>query len=278
MKARRRQEAHEELPPGRYEELRDEIIRLGPWHLEVEVAPGLTTRAFLDAPPGTYVGSGELDPDRITFIDPRIDFDPLIAAIYGERGLEGRSFLDCACNAGAYCFLARESGASRCFGFDVREHWIAQARFLADNRIGPSDGVDFEVLDLYDLPNRSADPFDVTLFKGIFYHLPDPITGLKLAADMTKEIIIVDTSTRPDMPEGTLTVGRESRKGMMSGVYGLNWRPSGPSVVAYILRWMGFADARLVYNGEATGRKGLGRMRVVAAREPGLLEAYEPIE
>lgn len=259
------------------EELRAEIIRLGPWHLEVEVAPGLTTRAFLDAPPGTYQGSGHLDPSRISFLDPRRDFETTLPQIY-PAGLEGRSFLDCACNCGGYSFVAREAGASTCFGFDVREHWIAQARFLTEHRTGPSDNVEFEVLDLYDLPQRGVGPFDVTLFKGIFYHLPDPVTGLKAAADLTRELLIVDTSTRPDMPEGTLTVGKESREGMMSGVYGLNWRPSGPSVMAHILSWMGFPDTRLVYNHEQTGRGGYGRMRVVAAREHGLLDAFDPVD
>jgi SAM-dependent methyltransferase len=259
------------------EELRAEIIRLGPWHLDVEVAPGLTTRAFLDAPPGTYQGTGHLDPSRITFIDPRRDVESLLPRIY-PAGLEGRSFLDCACNCGGYSFLAREMGASACFGFDVREHWIAQARFLAEHRTGPSDNVELEVLDLYDLPQRGVGPFDVTLFKGIFYHLPDPVTGLKAAADLTGELLIVDTSTRPDMPEGTLTVGRESREGMMSGVYGLNWRPSGPSVMAHILRWMGFPDTRLAYNHEQTRRGGFGRMRLVAARRHGLLDAFDPVD
>ena len=36
------------------EELRDEVIRLGPWHVDVEITPEVSTRAFLDAPPGTY--------------------------------------------------------------------------------------------------------------------------------------------------------------------------------------------------------------------------------
>lgn len=80
------------------------------------------------------------------------------------------------------------------------------------------------------------------------------------------------------MPEGTLTLSREGRRAMMSGVYGLNWRPSGPAVLARILGWMGFTDTRLVYNSEDTSRRGLGRMRVIAARAPGLLEAFTPID
>lgn len=104
------------------------------------------------------------------------------------------------------------------------------------------------------------------------------MTGLKAAADLTRELLIVDTSTRPEMPEGTLSVGQESREGMMSGVSGLNWRPSGPSVMAHILQWMGFPDTRLVYNHEQTRRGGFGRMRVAAAREHGLLDAFDPVD
>jgi tRNA (mo5U34)-methyltransferase len=76
----------------------------------------------------------------------------------------------------------------------VRDHWINQAKFIQENRtVGPTDGMRFEVADLYDLPKLGLEPFDFTLFKGIFYHLPDPITGLKAAADLTKEILVLDT-------------------------------------------------------------------------------------
>jgi hypothetical protein len=194
------------------DELKAEIVRLGPWHLDLDVTPEVSTAAFLEAPPCTYEGSGHLDPGRITLIDPRPQFEALFGRVYPDS-LDGRTFLDCACNCGAYCFLAREAGASYSFGFDVREHWIAQGRFLLENRtVGRNDLIELEVMDLYELPQRGVGPFDITLFKGIFYHLPDPITGLKAAADLTRELLIVDTSTRPDMPAGTLTLGYESRE------------------------------------------------------------------
>ena len=78
-----------------------------------------------------------------------------LGAIF-PRGLEGRTVMDCACNCGAYLFWSKEPGAGECFGFDAREHWIAQARFLAEHRTQPSDGMRFEVCDLYDLPRARA--------------------------------------------------------------------------------------------------------------------------
>ncbi len=61
--------------------------------------------------------------------------------------------LDCACNCGAYLFWAKDEGAGRCRGFDVRAHWIDQARFLQRHRQGPNEDMRFEVMDLMDLPD-----------------------------------------------------------------------------------------------------------------------------
>jgi hypothetical protein len=105
----------------------------------------------------------------------------LVEEVFPE-GLAGRSFLDCACNAG------------RSFGFDVRDHWIQQARFLA--RHLPSENIAFETCDLAALPALGLEPFDVTLFMGIFYRLPDPIAGLRGLSDATRRIVLVWRSSQ----------------------------------------------------------------------------------
>ena len=177
--------------------------------------------------------------------------------------------LDCACNCGAYLFWARELGAGRCFGFDVREHWIRQARFLREHRAG-ADGIDFDVMDLYDLPQRGLEPFDFTLFNGIFYHLPEPVGGLRVAADLTRELLMVDTATRSGREDGALVAGFESRDELMSGVHGLMWRPTGPLALERILTFLGFEDTHLLkWRKEIS--PGWGRLTMLAARSPGLL-------
>jgi SAM-dependent methyltransferase len=128
----------------------------------------------------------------VTFISPREYYQGLMRDLY-PGGLAGRSVLDCACNCGGYLFWSKELGAGRCFGFDVRSHWIDQAEFLRRHRLGPGD-VELAVSDLYDVPKLGLEPFDVTIFKGILYHLPDPVTGLKIAADLTREVMIVNTA------------------------------------------------------------------------------------
>lgn len=244
--------------------LKEQIVKLGPWHLEVEVTPGITTRAWLEA-------GGDPDSERGSshFQSGGPAFKQMLGDLY-PGGLEGRSVLDCACNCGAYLLWAREEGAGRCFGFDVREHWIRQARFLRDNR--PADGeVGLEVLDLYDLPGLGLEAFDVTLFNGIFYHLPEPVGGMRIAAELTRELLMVDTATRSEREDGALVAGFESREELMSGVHGLMWRPTGPMVMDRIFKFLGFEETHVLRWRKETN-PGWGRLTMLAARTPGLLE------
>jgi tRNA (mo5U34)-methyltransferase len=252
-------------------QLREEIIRLGPWHIDVEVTPELSTRVSQEAPPETY-------PEEFGPVAMPELYKPFMAKLrrlYPDS-LEGRTVLDCGCNCGGYLFWAKEYGAGDCFGFDVRDHWIRQARFLVDHRTGPSEGIRFEVCDLYDLPKLGLKPADITIFSGLFYHLPDPITGLKIAADLTSELIIVNTATREGLPDGLLAAEEESREYLMEGVYGLMWRPTGPEVLDKILRWAGFAETHVTWWNKETIRPGWGRLEIVAARTPGLVDRLKP--
>ena len=244
-------------------DLRQQIIELGPWHLEVEVDGGISTEVFLDAPPRTY--SGSFGP--ISFNRPRPDFHTLMSRLYPD-GLASRSVLDCACNCGGYLFWAKELGAGECMGFDVRSHWIDQARFLTRHRSESSEDIRFEVCDLYDLGRFDLAPFDITLFQGILYHLPDPVTGLKIAAELTRELLIVNTATRNGLPDRLLFLAEEDPDLLMSGSHGLNWFPTGPEVLRRILAWLGFGETRLLYwRTEVDSQPAeLGRLSLLAAR------------
>jgi hypothetical protein len=127
----------------------------------------------------------------------------------------------------------------------------------------------FEVCDLLDVGRRLHDErFDICLFKGIFYHLPDPVTGLKIVADRTDEVLIVDTAAATGRDDGYLQLGREGSENPMSGVHGLAWYPTGPQVVADILVWLGFSATCVMYwrQPDVSIRR-FGRLRVVGARD-----------
>jgi tRNA (mo5U34)-methyltransferase len=245
-------------------ELRAEILRLGPWHHDIEIAPGIRTGA--PVPPGTY--APELGKPTVI----RTDF---LAQLYTDvypGGLAGRSMLDCACNAGGFLFNAAQNGAGRSFGFDVREHWIEQARFLA--RHLASENIQFSVRNLMSLRELGLEPFDLTLFSGLLYHLPDPIAGLQIAADHTRELLIVNTDFTPAPVDG-LVLNRESETEVMSGVHGLAWLPTSEHVVREMLAWCGFPHARLLFDIATPYKR--RRMLIMAARDERTFAHYDTL-
>jgi hypothetical protein len=101
--------------------------------MNMEVAPGVRT---VDGNNGADAHGS------VPLINP-VELRPLLERLY-PSGLAGKRFLDCACNAGGYSFVANELGAT-CFGFDVRAHWIEQARFLAQHFGKEDDALRFDV-------------------------------------------------------------------------------------------------------------------------------------
>ena len=224
------QQMTEQQPERRLAAIRAEGAKLAPWAIDVEITPGLTT--------------GDLRPESDrhgAFPDPAPGLRDLFSKLYPE-GLQGRSVCDFACNNGAFMFALKDIGAGRCYGSDVRDHWITQARFLAKHREGPSDGMIFEVADLYDLPE--IEPCDIGIFSGIFYHLPDPIRGLQILADHTKEVLYLSTAAQSNVRHDLLVAVEESTTMELSGVHELAFFPTGPTVLRKMLKWMGFPAVR----------------------------------
>lgn len=248
-------------------ELREQIAAMGPWHHNIRLTDNLTT-----ADP--FTSKGYLDPeenDGVSLINPRDGFIKQMKSLYPD-GMQGRRFLDCACNAGGYCFFARELGASYTLGFDVRKHWIDQANFVREHRaVGPTDQMEFREMDLLQLGEQNLEPFDFTFFSGILYHLPDPITGLKAAADLTKDVLLLNTAgvENVEHPYG-MTLVHEGVIPVMSGVHQLAWFPNSPEVMIEVLFWMGFKETKITKYRK--GKNGRTRFEILAAREHGRLK------
>ncbi len=250
--------------PRRTEAPRAEIERLGPWHHDVEIAPGVSTMGARGATDPDHRFEEHYSPDEMMQYP--------LDAVYPD-GLRGRSFLDCACNSGGHSVAALRRGAGKGFAFDARQHWVDQAQFLARECGAPELTV--RRCELNDLPGLGLEPFDVTLFAGIFYHLPDQVAGLRIAADMTKELLIVNTAVRPRR-ERALVLNLESDSHVLSGVDRLARLPTGPAVMRDLLAWCGFKHSRIdLY--WSNGPKGWKRLQMLTARDEKVFADYDRV-
>lgn len=198
-------------------EIQNKILELAPWHLDVKIGDISTS-----------IGKHE----SIGFVSNEVQFKTLVKTLY-PNGVS--SFLDCACNCGAYSFWMEDLGAE-CYGTDIHEHWIKQAFFLQEAL--KSKKTRFELKDIRDMDLSIDRQF--CLFKGIFYHLADPVLTLRKICD-TIETILIDTSYKVGYNDGFLKLERE-KDTLMNGVDNLNWYPTGPEVIRSILDSFGMSS------------------------------------
>ena len=141
---------------------RDEILgrirELRPWFQNVSLGDGVFTKDPDDPSnffPGQNIPWGLWDEIRRVI----------------PARLSGWRVLDVGCNAGFYSFRMRERGA-HVVGIDLDQgtsgSFVAQACFCND--VLGAD-VEFRRQDLFDVPETS--PFDLILFLGVFYHVPN---------------------------------------------------------------------------------------------------------
>jgi hypothetical protein len=168
-------------------QLAREIEALNPWFYPVQiggwhVAPGV----------GSHVAADYLE--NRTACRKTL----LVDEVARRVDLRGKSVLELACNCAYWSARYAELGATRVVGLEGREECARQAElYWANNHFLPAGG--FEVLrgnisaagDWRGLRERG--PFDVVLCAGILYHVPNYREILTWAAELTAEVLIVDT-------------------------------------------------------------------------------------
>ena len=172
-----------------------------------------------------------------------------LARIHLPESLAGRSVLDIGAWDGFFSFEAERRGAARVVAAD-HYAWHGQgwgtgqgkAGFeLAREALGSRvEDVDVDVMSLSrDRPGT----FDVVLFLGVLYHVPHPLLALERIADVTRDLLILETVV--DM----VGIGRPAAAFYPSRELNddpTNWWGPNPPAVEAMLRTVGFARVQQI--------------------------------
>jgi ubiquinone/menaquinone biosynthesis C-methylase UbiE len=116
---------------------------------------------------------------------------PAVLSVAGGS-LAGNTVLDIACNAGFWSIQARRAGADAVLGVDASAQNVEQARFVA--RLAGLDGLEYRVMNTYDLSKEAPGEFDISFFFGILYHLEEPVAALERLYQVTRKFAVIDTA------------------------------------------------------------------------------------
>ena len=163
------------------------------------------------------------------------------------QSLSGRTVLDIGAWDGFYSFEAAARGADRVLATDSfvwDGRWGRRGFDLARRALGLEDRVEARSIDVMDLSEEAVGTFDVVLFLGVLYHLPDPVGAIRAVASVTKGTLLLETETSLGWlpyPAARLWPGRELSED------DTNWWSINPAGLIGLLRQVGFSDVRVVY-------------------------------
>lgn len=155
------------------------MAELGPWFHNLRLPDG--TQTAPDHPLGDF---------------PAFKWREIASHI--PEDLSGWRALDIGCNAGFYTVELARRGA-HVTGLELDPHYLRQAEWVAEE-FGISDRAHFRQGSVYDLA-RLAEPFDLVLFMGVFYHLRYPLLALDLVSEKTERLLVFQTLTSPEAGE-----------------------------------------------------------------------------
>jgi tRNA (mo5U34)-methyltransferase len=183
------------------------------------------------------------------------DTDTALRRLRLPESLQGKSVLDVGAWDGLYSFEAERRGALRVLATDhfcwSGPGWGTRAGFDLAHRL-LSSRVEALEIDIPDLSPAAVGTFDLVLFLGVLYHLPDPLGALAKVASVTGERLILETlvdATHLRQPTLTFHRGRSQPFSLYR-----HWRrdpttwfaPNEAAVVA-MLEEVGFRRIERVY-------------------------------
>jgi len=195
-----------------------EAVKQYPWFHSIDLGNGIVTPGTKSAK--THAGES--------------------AAFFDPIKMDGATVIDIGAWNGFYSFEAKRRGASRVLATDHYCWNHKELRGRETFELARSTlGLDIEALDIdvTELCPERVGTFDVVLFLGVFYHLIDPIDGLRRAASLAKEVLVVETHCDLgdfDRPAMVMYPGRE-----LDGDPTSWWGPNN-ACVRELLKALGF--------------------------------------
>lgn len=104
--------------------------------------------------------------------------------------LSGRTVLDLGTWDGLFAFEAERRGARRVVALD---DWQHPGFRIAHRALGSR--VEFVAMDVRAMSSANVGVFDLVIFMGVLYHLPDPLRGLERVAAVTGDQLILETES-----------------------------------------------------------------------------------
>ncbi len=153
----------------------------------------------------------------------------------------GKTVLDIGAWDGFFSFEAERRGAARVLATDSfiwggGNPWYGKGGFELARRHFNSKVLDREI-DILEMSAEKIDRWDIVFFLGVLYHMKHPLLALEHAADVTKELLVVETVV--DM----LNISRPAIAFYPGGELSQdpsNWCGPNPSALIGMLQTVGF--------------------------------------
>ncbi|MER8376034.1 methyltransferase domain-containing protein [Mesorhizobium sp. M1406] len=149
------------------------VARVSHWHHKFEVFPGVVT-------PGSY--------------DPGF----LLEKLQLPKDMAGLKVLDIGPSDGFFSMNMARRGA-RVTVVDYRAKNVHG--FGAMEQLTALE-FDYRQMNLYDIPGSDIGTFDIVLFLGVLYHLPDMVRALNIVAGLCQGRLLIETEFAPALMPG----------------------------------------------------------------------------
>jgi tRNA (mo5U34)-methyltransferase len=166
------------------------------WHHKFEIFPGVIT-------PGCYDPQFLLDMTRL------------------PDDLKGARVLDIGVSDGFFSLQLARRGAS-VVAVDYRRK--EDHGYHVTERLNNVD-IDYRQMNVYDIPSRGLGEFDIVLFMGVLYHVPDMIRAIHAVRSVCKGTMFLETYCENDFCKD-ISAARYYPSDTLLGDYTSFWAPN----------------------------------------------------